>query len=393
MPPPVYGALKPVPAMFSRNRMLSKLSGLRLVHFDHPDKLAGHAVAWDDLWLRSEGTSPARRAALVEMWVRQFAPQSAFHGLAIEDQGQLVATLPLVSKRLGKMIDVGGMPTGVWCACGDLLLDPSADAEAVLSLLVDAIDDLPWPLLWLDGVALDTDHWKRFQQVASQRGMGVLADERFEIGRLVVNGDWKNYVSSLSKSQRRSIRRTIDKANRAGDVQLECHTEIAQGQVRNLITRGFEVEQRSWKANGKTTIIDTPGMAEFLLRQSECLAKQGHLRVAFLNWNDKSIAYELGWSAKGVYHSFKISFDNDFADFSPGHLLFCLLLEQAHDQQQYRAFDLMGPINDSQTRWHPETYRLGRMLIAPQRTSGRLLLHAYRHAVPAVRRWRHRCSS
>jgi len=330
------------------------------------------------------------RAAMVDRWIHNFAPQSEFHGLAVLDQGQFVAALPLVSKRVGKLIDVGGLPTGNWCASGDLLLDPSADADAVLSLLVDALDYLPWPLLWLDGVRLDADRWKRFQKAANQGRTRVLADERFRIGLLKVDDDWQTFYRNLSKNMRRNTRRNFEKANRQGKLQLECHRDIPVDHVREILNRGFEVEQRSWKSRQGTTITDTPGMADFLLRQSEWLAQQGHLQVAFLNCGGKPIAYELGWSAKHVYHSFKVSYDHEYADCSPGHMLFYLLLEQAHNRKLYHAFDLLGPITNAQTRWHPDTYRLGRLLVATPRASGRLLLHAYRHAMPAMRRWRHR---
>ncbi len=52
-----------------------------------------------------------------------------------------------------------------------------------------------------------------------------------------------------------------------------------------------------------------------------------------VNSGGEPIAFEFGWTAKGVYHCFKVGYDPATAQFSPGQLLRMLLVERLRDQR------------------------------------------------------------
>ena len=124
-----------------------------------------YSAAWDDLWQRSDVALPIARAELVAQWVETAAPQSALHALAVEQDGQFVAALPLLAGKVKRLLSVGQLPTNDWSWAGDLLVDPSADIGAAMELLATAAARLPWRLLWLDGVALESPRWIQFTAV------------------------------------------------------------------------------------------------------------------------------------------------------------------------------------------------------------------------------------
>ena len=88
----------------------------RLRQIQSVGELRAMAPAWDDLWRRSDVTLPVVRAELLAQWLEQFAPGTDFRGLVVEDQGQWVAALPLVGRRLGPVLRAGGMPSNEWSA-------------------------------------------------------------------------------------------------------------------------------------------------------------------------------------------------------------------------------------------------------------------------------------
>ena len=86
---------------------------------------------------------PTMRAESLAKWLEQFAASSSFHALAVEENGRWLAALPLVSRRLAKIIPAGSLTCNPWLPCGDLLLDPLADTDGALSALLSAAADLP----------------------------------------------------------------------------------------------------------------------------------------------------------------------------------------------------------------------------------------------------------
>src|SRR5437016_566781 len=112
---------------------------MQLIHLRTTSELRSMAAAWDDLWLRCETSRPMARAALVAHWVDHFARRRPFQALAVEENGKLVAALPLVTRRVKGLLKVAALPTNAWAGQGDLLLDPAADQSAALEMLLAGV--------------------------------------------------------------------------------------------------------------------------------------------------------------------------------------------------------------------------------------------------------------
>jgi hypothetical protein len=344
------------------------------------------AGKWDDLWWRSDVTMPTVRAELVAQWVEQFAPQSRFHALVVEDQDQYVAALPLVDHRIAPLVQVGGLPSNEWAPSGSLLLDEQADTHAVLDVLVEAIEELPWPLLWLDAACLQSAAWKALLSALERAGLKFADHLRYRVGWLAVSGDWQQYQNCWSRNHRQQLRKFARRLEKEGALRVRIESTLAAEQVDVHLRRGFEVEDRNWKGRSGTSVLRTPGMYDFLLRQAQQLAQWGQLEIVTLECQEMPMAFEYAWAAKGVYHSFKVGYDEQFAAFSPGQLLRYYLLERFHDEPVRRGIDFLGPLTGAVAKWRPETYDVGRLVIAQRRPFGRALFCAYRHLWPQVRR-------
>jgi CelD/BcsL family acetyltransferase involved in cellulose biosynthesis len=120
---------------------------LQLIRIPSREALLDHAEAWDDLWRRSEVSTPSACARLLALWLETFAPDRRFLALAVAREGQLVAALPLVGRRLKGVLELAGMPSNQWADCGEFLLDPAGDVDAVVAFLAAALRRIHWPLL------------------------------------------------------------------------------------------------------------------------------------------------------------------------------------------------------------------------------------------------------
>lgn len=363
------------------------MSWPRTLHITSVAQLRAAAADWDDLWHRSGVTLPTLRAELVAQWVEQFAARAGFHALAVEDGGRWVAALPLVGRRVGRLIDAGAMPSNEWSSSGDLLLDPAAGADTVLDVLVGGLAGLGWPLFWLEEVSGDSPRWGALAGAAARGGMAVHFQRQLEVGRIEIDHDWVGYKKGWSRRHRQQMARHARRLGRRDHVQLNLLSQLGPEEVEGWMRRGFEVEDRSWKGAAGTSVLKTPEMLTFFTRQAEQLARWGQLELAFLECGGAPIAFAYGMSGKGVYHSYKVGYDAEYAGYSPGQLLRYFLFRRFYGDRRRRAIDSITS-SDAHRKWRPTMSAVGRLIIASRRPLARAALQTYKHCWPCVRRLR-----
>lgn len=363
------------------------MSRLRLTRLESIDAVRQAAAGWDRLWLSAEVSTPTVRAEMVAAWIERFAPRSRTLALVVEEAGEPVAALPLAARRIGNMLTAGDLTSNYWASNGDLLVRADADVDSALDLLADGLDELPWPLVWLDLVPAETARWRKLVNALARRGLAVDAHQRYEIGLTDIAGSYDEYFAGRSRNHRQGLRKNRRRLEREGPVELRVLSEFSASDIEPSLRRAFEIEHKSWKGEAGTTVLGTPGAFDFYLGQARQLAAWGCLRLVFLEHRGEPIAFEFGWTAKGVYHCYKVGYDPAAAQFSPGQLLRMLLIERFFETGDCRQIDFQGPLTDAVARWSTGSYGVSRLVIAPRRTTSRVLLAAYRAAAATKRRF------
>lgn len=360
----------------------------RLIHLTSLADLRAKAAAWDGLWEASDVTCPMARAELVAQWVEWFAPDLPFHALVVEEAGRWVAALPLVETRRLRLVRAGTMPVNSWGPGARFLLDPCCHIERVLDRLVAGVSELPWPVLWLDMAPLDAFPWPALPAAFARAGLPCSLLDRYQAPWLEIDHDWEAFTHRWAKSHRAMIRRRLRHLTEFGEVRFETQSVFEEATLDRQLHRGFEIEDRSWKGRAGSSVL-SQGMYPFFLRQSRELARRGQLHLAFLECSGRPIAFFHGGVAKGVYHGWKIGYDEAYARFSPANLLMYHLLQDLWADPAYRALDLLGEITDAQKHWRPTTYRVGRLVAATRpHLRGRSVVYVHQHWWPQVRRVR-----
>lgn len=366
----------------------------RILHIESLETLRALANKWDDLWLRGEATLPSLRAEMLARWVERFARAEDFFAVAVETSEGLSASLPLLRRgnrpsgmiKLTPFAHAAVMPCNEWSAAGDLLLDENGTSGQALQCMADGIKSSGVRLLRLDEVELDSTRWRRFIQICTEAGMSVAEHHRWEVGRVTIDHDWPDYKTRWSRKHRQKMAQAARRLAERSEVRLDVHSRLAPDEVEPILLRCFKIEDDGWKGAAGTSVLRTPGMAEYYIRQARLAAEWGQLEIVTLNCDGRPISFSYGLTAKGVFHSTKIGYDQNFAKYNPGQLLRYYLLERCFADSSCKAIDFQGEMTPSHEAWLPKRYSIGRVLIAPRAMTGRMAAWGYKHIWPSVRK-------
>lgn len=349
------------------------------------DELRTHALAWDDLWARSNVSVPLARAAFVAHWLEFFAPHTPFRAVVVEQGGRLIAALPLVVERVKRVLKVLTLPTNHWASNGDLLLDPAADQDLALDALLAALGKNSRPLFWFDRVSYDEPHWLRFQAAVRRAGWLVSRREAYRTAQIEIGDDFDAYESTLSGAHRRNCRSRAKALERAGGEAAVVYGRGSAAEIDALVRRGFEVEDRSWKGVAGTSVLKSPGMLEFYQAEARLAAELDHLDLSYLEHQGRAIAFAYTFYAKGTYFEIKLGYDDEFKKSGPGHLLLRHKLRRLFVDSHAKLLDCRGPVLPWILNWTDRTYSVGRLVATPPHLLGRTFFRAYDEWWPRLR--------
>lgn len=353
----------------------------KVIRISHPSQLRAHAAAWDDLWRRSGATQPTARAALIRSWCEHFRADRRFMALVVCQGDRFVAALPLVGRRKRGVISCWDLPGNEWSAAGDLLLDRQVDHSAVCDVMIEQLAQLEAPTLWFASLPIDTPWWYQLTAAARRAGWSIDEQRRYDVGYLSVprpRGDGQRPAHTLPASLGKRMERELKKLGGRTNVRLHVARPRRGDAALGLLENGLRLEQAGWKGRQGTSVLSDPKIHRFVEDQARHLIEQRQLLLALLERQGEMLAFECGWVAKEVYHSFKVAYNEDFARHSPGQLLMYHLVEHFQEHRHVRAIDFLGPLDSAVRRWRPETYAMGRLTMGPPRAMSTAVVSAAR---------------
>lgn len=151
----------------------------------------------------------------------------------------------------------------------------------------------------------------------------------------------ENYFKGLSKNRRKLLSKNLRHLQEIGEVEF-C---VTQGFSKELIEKYFALEAQSWKARAGTDVNSDERIAK--LHEDfarECAAKNV-LFIHELKLDGKTIAMYLsiGFDEKRTI-GWKMSFDENYAKFSPGNVLFKEVLSECM-RRNSSELDMLSPSN------------------------------------------------
>lgn len=354
------------------------------------DQLRAIAEEWNDLWQRSLATSAVHRAESVLSFLEAFVSgERRLCVITVRDDDRLLAALPIIQTHRLLGLSIGGLPNNEWSQPGTLLVDREADPEPIFACLLDGLQNCGFPLVRLDQIDLDLPDWGRLQAAFAERKIPHETTLQYDVGMVDVRGDFETLRSNRSKNLRSTLRRRRRRLEEQGEVRFSIFDDFTSATggepIEPLFQKMFELEQKSWKHDVGGAVLDNRVVFDFYVKLARAMDEGHYMRVALLEQNDRLVAYDLAVESKGVYHSYKVSYDPDFQRYGPGQLLHEEITRYACASPELDAIAYCGPMSDAIGAWTEEVCHVGRLSFSPVGFFNRLVWCCYRAAV-TVRR-------
>ncbi len=352
--------------------------------------LRQESQAWDALWEHSDSHSPLLRFCALEQYVMRFHPHDVFIALVVEDcelaQGnKLAAALPLVLRKKKMLPTIAALPNNEWLRCGDLMFDTRYDSEILSNHVVAGLRGLDAHLLNLDWIDVNRECWDRILASLHRQQLSFSARNKFTVGLTKLGFGIDDLEQMLSKNRRKQLNRNLRDLRQGGRLELRlfeaCDWEMASQIV-------MEMEHASWKGREKTSLVSA-GMVDLYRNVWQALAARGEFIAWVLFHNGKAIAFDFGPCAKQVYSSLKIGYLEQYQEYSPGHLLYYLIIQQMTIDHDIQWIDTIGELTQATSRWTTDSYSLKKVSL-PTAKFGSDQLFTLEQAMRSIKSCLHR---
>lgn len=337
------------------------------------DEFSRYADQWDFLVSLCHDAPPyCQSKNLLSACNRLFENGELIVVFVFDHAGEPVAAMPLIKRwRLG--MEILELPNNEWGSWGELLVNAAYDSDGVYDCIVDALNQISHFLMRLNLINSESEPWRRFVKSLEVHGRGVVCRPAYFVGMIEHDDHWSGFRGRLSKGFRKKLSKFKRIAQEQGTVTFEVNRQFEPGEIPEVMRRVFDIEQRSWKREAATSMVEYD-LADFFSEQARYLAEQGTLCISFLRLNDSDVAFEFGVIVHRRYYSCKISFDQTYSESSPGHLLAEQLTRWFHRQNECDLQDTIGPISEATARWSSSVKRVSNLIVSGTVPGAKLIL-------------------
>lgn len=182
------------------------------------------------------------------------------------------------------------------------------------------------------------------------------------------DGDVAAFEARLSSRRRQDFRRARRGLERSGPVTFDLRTPTP-ATLASELDEAIRIEASSWKSRGGTTLLRHPVVGPFYREYARRMAAQGRLRIAFLRVAGVGIAMQLFVEHASRFWIFKIGYDENWAEHSPGVQLMWETMRHAC-ATRVAGVELLGEPEDWLTIWTRESREYRTLIFYPYNFRG-----------------------
>jgi|GEM_PF-867428 len=228
----------------------------------------------------------------------------------------------------------------------------SGDPEEVIDAVFEAASG--WDVFHMANVPFESPTARAIMRIARRRRLPLQVIQGDESPYLTIEGTWASYLATRNKKFRYKLRHRREQIEANKNCALRWVTSNAE--TDTLLKDILAIEEHSWKRGAGLNIGARESELTYHRLLLPYLAKEGALMANVLYHGERPIAYSLCCVFSGWVGHLKTSFDERFAELSPGGFVIDTCVERAFELQA-REFDFLGDAAPHKLAWTKSTRR------------------------------------
>lgn len=298
-------------------------------------------------------------------WWKHYGESGQLHLIVVYHEGRLVGIAPLFKDSINFLgfrgylclrflgSDVSQPADGdllgliSYTDYLDFIIRPGYE-DAVYTALLNYFHDCDFNYneILLDVVPQHSTVWKHLLPKIEEQGINYSVEECSASQLITLQGNWEEYLKSVSKNSRSHMRRALKKIYEP-DQKIFDEFEIEREEhVLPFFEKLVELHQTRWNRIGSLGTFAEVKNYEFHKEISQIFFKKGWLQIKILKPVDnpeESVAVDLNYRFKdrlyGVHSSLDI--DSEYYSVGPGSILLNATLKGVTEDNHLKVYDFM----------------------------------------------------
>lgn len=338
------------------------------------DEIAPLAAHWNSLLATSAADTPFLTWEWVGAWWRTYGGGRPLHVLAAWDRDELVGVAPMFLDRRGSRLPHRSVLRFVGAGSHDSdYLDWFARRGREPEVVEAFVDHLErhrdgWGWLELEG-PLETSPCLAALLERARSASWLVASEPIPCLTLRLPAQWEDYLRRLSPRVRSKVRSSLAMLERdLYATPLECRDPV---QLDAWLPVLFDLHTRRWARQALPGVLRSAVKQQFYRDVSRAMLTRGWLAFHRLDWGERPLALQYGFSYGGRFYLLQEGYDPDFASLRPGQALRAWLIRHwiAAGPAEY---DFLAGVAQGKLDWGAEAKTSMRVRLGPPRAHTRL---------------------
>lgn len=281
-------------------------------------------------------------------WWKHHQKNNELWLLTIRHDGQLVGLAPLMLRQVNKY----GIRFRLLESIGSLNTDESdflvvKGYEESYALLLNYIFSQKhrWDAIRLNELNCEVDSTNFIKKHLSE--LNLINETRVnQHHHIPITGKWEDYVSSLSKNTRDSIKKRLKNARK------DFHFEFRYQHGEKVTWDDFETIFQINKNGNFPEKYENESERAFHKDLFELIKSKNWIEIIFVFLDNQPVAFDYGFNLDGRFEGWRTGYDLNFRHQAAGKLLLFLSLEYQFEHG-YSDYDFLRGAHEYKSQWHP----------------------------------------
>lgn len=306
---------------------------------------------WNLLLSKSHYNVPFLRHEWLRLWWSHFGHANKLVIILVRKAGCLVFAIPLMEVKKNYMgvpfIILQSMTNSHSCRYHFMMMPGEEDA---VKSFWDYLRNRKrkWHLLQLRELPSDISQYEMLLRIAREDNCRADIWPMYESPYLPLQSNWDEYFSSLKRKFRSNYRNRSKRLNQLGEVT--CELIDNPNDITGELSKGFEIEKKSWKGESGTAIGCDPNLTSFYSQWAKVAFEQKWLQLSFLKVNGNSVAFDYSIEYEDRLYCMKIGYDPEYSPYSVGQLLCGESIKRSFENNLIE-YDFLGETTVQKRDW------------------------------------------